>query len=174
MTAVEFPGIMPDRSPSSVTLQRGKSDPLWQSFNPKANLAKSVKDRRRFKRVNISLLGRYMRENKQEYPCQIVNMSAGGTAVRASIAGDMGERIVIYLDILGRIEGDIVRLKERKTSGSTDDPLGEFSRLLVANTYPDIRDTYFSTARELDELCDQFCNEPGQLAISPVRVPEFD
>jgi hypothetical protein len=50
-----------------------------------------------------------MRENKQEYPCQIINVSAGGLAVRAPVSGEKGERIVIYLDTLGRIEGEIVR-----------------------------------------------------------------
>ncbi len=53
-----------------------------------------------------------MRENKQEYPCQIINMSPGGIAVRAPIVGEMGERVVIYLDSMGRIEGELVRAYE--------------------------------------------------------------
>lgn len=36
-------------------------------------------------------------------------MSAGGIAVRASIIGEIGERIIIYLDNMGRIEGELVR-----------------------------------------------------------------
>ncbi|MDA7945877.1 MAG: PilZ domain-containing protein [Hyphomicrobiaceae bacterium] len=50
-----------------------------------------------------------MRENRQEYPCQTINMSAGGIAVRAPDVGERGERIVMYVDTLGRIEGEIVR-----------------------------------------------------------------
>jgi hypothetical protein len=46
-----------------------------------------------------------MRENKQEYPCQLINMSAGGMAMLAPVACDIDERIVAYLDNLGRIEG---------------------------------------------------------------------
>jgi hypothetical protein len=50
-----------------------------------------------------------MRENKQEYPCQLINMSAGGMAMLAPVACDIDERIVAYLDNLGRIEGIVVR-----------------------------------------------------------------
>lgn len=77
--------------------------------NTEPDSARSPRERRRFQRVNVPLLGRFMRENKQEYPCQIVNVSAGGLAVRAPITGEKGERIVIYLDTLGRIEGTVVR-----------------------------------------------------------------
>ena len=50
-----------------------------------------------------------MREDKQEYPCQVVNMSAGGMAMIAPVSVKDGERIVAYLDNLGRIEGIVVR-----------------------------------------------------------------
>ncbi len=66
-------------------------------------------ERRRHQRVKISLLGRYMLENRREYPCQAVNMSPGGIALVAPVAGNPGERIVAYLDHIGRVEGQIVR-----------------------------------------------------------------
>jgi hypothetical protein len=50
-----------------------------------------------------------MREDMQEYPCQVVNMSAGGMAMVAPVKCGDGERIVAYLDNLGRIEGVVVR-----------------------------------------------------------------
>ena len=50
-----------------------------------------------------------MREDKQEYPCQVINMSAGGMAIIAPVACAIGERIVAYLDNLGRIEGVVAR-----------------------------------------------------------------
>ncbi len=71
--------------------------------------AKIVPDRRRHRRVPVAVFGRFMRENKQEYPCQVINMSAGGMAVLAPVTCDDGERIVAYLDNLGRIEGIVVR-----------------------------------------------------------------
>lgn len=61
----------------------------------------------RFQRVNISILGRYMLCNKTEFPCQIIAMSPGDVKVIAPVTGEIGERVIIYLDHLGRIEGPI-------------------------------------------------------------------
>jgi hypothetical protein len=73
---------------------------------------KIVPDRRKYRRVPVGVLGRFMREDKREYPCQVINMSAGGMAIRAPMTCTVGERIVAYLDNLGRIEGVVVRTFE--------------------------------------------------------------
>ncbi|HLH10634.1 MAG TPA: PilZ domain-containing protein [Methylovirgula sp.] len=70
-------------------------------------------ERRRHQRVTIALLGRYMLEDKREYTCQTANMSPGGVSVIAPVRGAIGERVVAYLDQIGRIEGRIVRHTER-------------------------------------------------------------
>lgn len=72
-------------------------------------LVKIVPDRRRHRRMPVRVFGRFMREDKQEYPCQVINMSAGGMAMHAPVICNEGERIVAYLDNLGRIEGIVVR-----------------------------------------------------------------
>jgi len=72
-------------------------------------LPKLVPERRKHLRVPVNVFGRFMREDKQEYPCQVINMSAGGMALLAPVNCDVGERIVAYLDNLGRIEGIVVR-----------------------------------------------------------------
>ena len=72
-------------------------------------IVKIVPDRRRHRRVPVEVVGRFMREDRQEYPCQVINMSAGGMALLAPVICDEGERIVSYLDNLGRIEGVVVR-----------------------------------------------------------------
>ena len=64
---------------------------------------------REFSRVDLTLFGRFMLENRQEFPCQVINMSPGSAALLTPISGDIGERIVAYLDHLGRIEGKILR-----------------------------------------------------------------
>jgi hypothetical protein len=38
-------------------------------------------ERRRHQRVKVMLTGRFMREDRQEFPCQTVNMSPGGVAL---------------------------------------------------------------------------------------------
>jgi hypothetical protein len=88
-----------------VTL-RGNRGPDRGANRP---VVKLVPDRRRHRRVPVHLRGRFMREDKEEYPCQIVNMSAGGMSVLTPATCNLGERIVAYLDNLGRIEGTVVR-----------------------------------------------------------------
>jgi hypothetical protein len=67
-------------------------------------------DRRRHQRVQVNLLGRYMLADRREFPCQVVNMSPGGMALIAPVAGAPGERVIAYVDHLGRLEGKIARL----------------------------------------------------------------
>jgi hypothetical protein len=67
-------------------------------------------DRRRHQRVKVNLLGRYMLADRREFPCQVVNMSPGGMALIAPVGGIAGERVIAYVDHLGRLEGQIARL----------------------------------------------------------------
>ena len=73
------------------------------------HIPKLIPDRRRHRRVRLRLLGRFMRADEREYPCQVINISAGGIALKAPVAGEIGERVVCYIDEIGRIEGEIVR-----------------------------------------------------------------
>ena len=66
-------------------------------------------DERRFRRVRVNLLGRYMLADRRELPCQVLNMSPGGMEIAAPVSGMKGERVVAYVDHLGRLEGGIVR-----------------------------------------------------------------
>jgi hypothetical protein len=67
-------------------------------------------DRRRNQRVSVHLLGRFMLEDRREYPCQTQNISPGSVALTTPIVGRVGERVVAYLDHIGRVEGKIVRV----------------------------------------------------------------
>jgi hypothetical protein len=69
-------------------------------------------DRRRHQRVKVNLLGRYMLPDRREFPCQVINMSPGGMALVAPVSGARGDRIIAYVDHLGRLEGQIARLFE--------------------------------------------------------------
>ncbi len=66
-------------------------------------------ERRRHQRVKVALLGRYMLTSRREYPCQTLDMSPGGLALIAPVPAQPGERVVAYLDHIGRIEGQMVR-----------------------------------------------------------------
>ena len=62
----------------------------------------------RFQRVKISVLGRYMLSDRREFPCQVLAMSPGDAMVIAPVPGAVGEKVIAYLDHIGRVEGAIM------------------------------------------------------------------
>lgn len=66
-------------------------------------------ERRRHQRVKLVLLGRYMLEDRHEYPCQTIDISPGGVAIEGAVKGQIGERVVAYFNQIGRVEGVIAR-----------------------------------------------------------------
>ncbi len=77
---------------------------------PKPRVSSLAQERRRHQRVKVNLLGRYMLADRREFPCQVVNMSPGGIAMVAPVCGEPGERVIAYIDHLGRLEGKIARM----------------------------------------------------------------
>ena len=78
----------------------------------KPRLLALSEERRRHQRVRVNLLGRYMLPDRREFPCQVINMSPGGMALIAPVAGAAGDRVIAYVDHLGRLEGRIARTFE--------------------------------------------------------------
>ena len=76
----------------------------------KKSILPAAEERRRFQRVRVHLLGRYMLPDRREFPCQIINMSPGGLALLAPGIGNVGDRVIAYLDHIGRVEGKITRI----------------------------------------------------------------
>jgi hypothetical protein len=76
----------------------------------KKSVLPATEERRRFQRVKVHLLGRYMLPDRREFPCQIINMSPGGLALLAPGIGHVGDRVIAYLDHIGRVEGRITRI----------------------------------------------------------------
>lgn len=72
-------------------------------------LARVLADKRRYKRLTLNIKGRYMRQDKQEYACELVDLSAGGGAIAAEVRPEPGERIVASFEHIGMLEGTIVR-----------------------------------------------------------------
>lgn len=63
-----------------------------------------------FQHVAVDLLGRFMLENYSEYPCRIETMSPGDVAIMTPVAPREEERIILYADHVGRIEGTVAHL----------------------------------------------------------------
>ena len=60
-----------------------------------------------FQSVKLDILGRYMLSNRMEFACQVKSMSPGSMSVAAAVAGQHNERVILYLDHIGRIDGRI-------------------------------------------------------------------
>lgn len=74
-----------------------------------AETAQSGAERRTFQRVTVKVHGRYMLEDRSEHPCQVVDMSPGSVALRCDQPGSVGEKVIAYLDHIGRVEGVVAR-----------------------------------------------------------------
>lgn len=68
--------------------------------------------RHRFARVKIALAGRFMLADGTEHNCCSIDVSPGTAAISASILPERGSRIILYLERLGRLEGEVKRVFE--------------------------------------------------------------
>jgi hypothetical protein len=94
-----------------------------------------AQERRRHQRVKVSLLGRYMLADRREFPCQVVNMSPGGIALVAPVSGNPGERVIAYIDHLGRLEGKIARILDNGFAMTVEATLRKRDKLAAQLTW---------------------------------------
>jgi PilZ domain len=102
---------------------------------PKPRSLPLAEERRRHQRVKVNLLGRYMLADRREFPCQVINMSPGGIALVAPVSGDPGERVIAYVDHLGRIEGKIARLLDTGFAMTVEATLRKRDKLAAQLTW---------------------------------------
>lgn len=82
-------------------------------------------ERRRFRRVPVNLRGRLMDPAGREHDCRTADMSPGDVRLIATAQVKIGDRIIFYLDELGRLEGHVVRCSTQ----------GEFAVILSATAH---------------------------------------
>ena len=68
-----------------------------------------VPDLRRFRRVPLTLPGRFMRESREEFSCQLQDISVGGAGIETPVPVRLNERIIAYFDVLGGLDGHVTR-----------------------------------------------------------------
>ncbi|HXE01036.1 MAG TPA: PilZ domain-containing protein [Hyphomicrobium sp.] len=66
-------------------------------------------DMRRHRRLPLALRGRFMRADRNEYTCALKNISVGGAAIVTQQIPEAGERVVVYLEQIGGLEGTVAR-----------------------------------------------------------------
>jgi len=66
-------------------------------------------DRRRHARAQVLLHGRFMLPDQQEFDCTTRDVSVSGISIETNEQANIGDRVVVYLDIIGRVEGIVAR-----------------------------------------------------------------
>ena len=75
-------------------------------------MAESHQEQRLHKRVQIELGVRFLLANGAEHAGSVLNISAGGVLIAAQIVPKIGDRVIVYVDEIGRLEGNVVRTGE--------------------------------------------------------------
>jgi PilZ domain len=70
-------------------------------------------EQRHDQRVELRLLGRFMRSDRKEFDCESIDASPNGIAFAAEAGVQPGERIVAYLNQIGRVEGRVTQIFTR-------------------------------------------------------------
>ncbi len=69
----------------------------------------SPEERRRHRRVDLALKARVLKADGEEEPCLVINISVGGALLKAVNPPQAGEKVVVYIDDMGRYEGHVIR-----------------------------------------------------------------
>jgi hypothetical protein len=94
-----FESAMPQLSDSQGRLDRRKIKIA----------ARGAQERRRHRRVQLSIPGRGLAASTGEFTCTLVDVSPGGARIASKTPPRMGERVVLLFDGIGRLEGEVVR-----------------------------------------------------------------
>lgn len=89
--------MMPAQSPNAIR----------REFPPRAF---APPERRLHKRFSLRLSGRFMRADRHEYPCELIDISVGGMAIASPVCPELGEAIIVYMNELGGLEGRVARI----------------------------------------------------------------
>ena len=73
-------------------------------------ISTSPEDKRRHRRVELILKARFMLPDQSEHDASLLNISAGGVALKTEIRPEHGANVIVYVQDLGRLEGTVVRM----------------------------------------------------------------
>jgi hypothetical protein len=83
------------------------------SFQPaQAQSTPPIAAQRSFQRVTVNVEGRLMLANLDEFPCSVIDMSPGDVSFVCAGQPRVNERVIAYLDHLGRLEGNVISLSD--------------------------------------------------------------
>ncbi|HUJ02906.1 MAG TPA: PilZ domain-containing protein [Rhizomicrobium sp.] len=80
------------------------------SEDREALVARSRADRRRYRRVNVDLPGRFFfPADGREGECRVVDLSPGGAQIDSGFLPEPEAQIILYVEGFGRLEGQVTR-----------------------------------------------------------------
>jgi hypothetical protein len=68
-----------------------------------------LRERRRFRRMPVRVSGRLLDTFGREHDCRTEDISPGDVRIAAATLPTVGERVVIYLEGIGRVSGKVAR-----------------------------------------------------------------
>jgi hypothetical protein len=72
-------------------------------------------DRRRYRRLGLDLRGRLLDRGGHEHDCRTLDISAGDARIASPARAHAGDKLIVYLQEIGRVEAEIVRVLEGAT-----------------------------------------------------------
>lgn len=69
----------------------------------------NARERRRFRRLPLVIGGRLLDPSGREHDCRTADISPGDVRLAATTRPEIGARVVIYLDGIGRVSGKVAR-----------------------------------------------------------------
>ena len=76
---------------------------------PVPTMATAPHDKRRFRRVELILKARFMLPDRSEHEASLLNISAGGIALKTEMRPAQGTAVIVYIQDIGRLEGKVAR-----------------------------------------------------------------
>lgn len=73
---------------------------------------KTGAERRIYDRWSLDGAARVIFDNHYDFSCSIKDMSASGLSVDTDIVPEIGDRAVIYVNGVGRLQAEVVRVRE--------------------------------------------------------------
>ncbi len=68
-----------------------------------------LRERRRFRRMPVTVDGRVLDSGGREYDCRTADISPGDVRILSPVAPTVGDRVVLYLEGFGRLSGRVAR-----------------------------------------------------------------
>lgn len=68
-----------------------------------------LRERRRFRRMPVTVDGRILDSDGREYDCRTADISPGDVRIFSPVAPTVGDRVILYLEGFGRLSGRVAR-----------------------------------------------------------------